>query len=97
MSELQKNRCPFVYWSSVPTFCNLDNNNENEVIERMSEMILKEYRYHIFRDFNRKNRAYVIDLCGNKVFYGTIYQCRKFVDFMNKGDAEHENGMDGKR
>lgn len=42
-------------------------------------------RYHVFRDTDRENRAYVIDLRGNKVYYGTLYQCRKFVVFM-KGD-----------
>lgn len=52
-------------------------------------MISKEIRYHVFRDSDRKNRAYVIDLKGNKVYYGTLYQCRKFVDFMKEGDGQH--------
>ena len=52
-------------------------------------MIAKEIRYHVFRDSDRKNRAYVIDLKGNKVYYGTLYQCRKFVDFMKEGDAQN--------
>lgn len=60
-------------------------------------MISNGIRYHVFRDTDRKNRAYVIDLKGNKVFYGTLYQCQKFVNFMKEGAAEHENGMDGKR
>ena len=51
-------------------------------------MIAKEIRYHVFRDSDRKNRAYVIDLKGNKVYYGTLYQCRKFVDFMKEGDGQ---------
>ena len=51
-------------------------------------MISKEIRYHVFRDSDRKNRAYVIDLKGNKVYYGTLYQCRKFVDFMKEGDCQ---------
>ena len=48
-------------------------------------MMLNEIRYHVFRDADRKNRAYVIDLKGNKVYYGTLYQCRKFIDFMKEG------------
>ena len=51
-------------------------------------MIAKEIRYHVFRDTDRKNRAYVIDLKGNKVYYGTLYQCRKFVDFMKEGAGQ---------
>ena len=52
-------------------------------------MISREIRYHVFRDTDRKNRAYVIDLKGNKVYYGTLYQCRKFVDFMKEGAAQN--------
>lgn len=54
-------------------------------------MISKEIRYHVFRDSDRKNRAYVIDLKGNKVYYGTLYQCRKFVDFMKEGAGQDGN------
>lgn len=58
-------------------------------------MISKEIRYHVFRDSDRKNRAYVIDLKGNKVYYGTLYQCRKFVDFMKEG-AVQDGTMESK-
>lgn len=47
----------------------------------------------IFKQCDLKNRAYVIDLKGNKLFYGTVYQCRKFIDFMRKGS---ENNAEGK-
>lgn len=59
-------------------------------------MILNEIRYHVFRDADRKNRAYVIDLKGNKVYYGTLYQCRKFIDFMKEGvDKDGSMGRNG--
>lgn len=47
----------------------------------------------IFKQSDLKNRAYVIDLKGNKLFYGTVYQCRKFIDFMREGS---ENNAEGK-
>lgn len=49
-------------------------------------------RYHIFRDSENRKRAYVIDIRGNKVFHGTVYSCRKFIDFM-KG-TEKDGTMD---
>lgn len=55
-------------------------------------MNVTDLRYHVFRDADRKNRAYVIDLKGNKVYYGTLYQCRKFIDFM-KEEADHDGSM----
>ena len=56
-------------------------------------MNTRQIRYHVFRDFEKRNRAYVIDLKGNKVYYGTLYQCRKFVDFM-KGEEKQHGSMD---
>lgn len=54
--------------------------------------------YYIFRIENARNRAYVIDLHGNKVYYGTIYQCRKFVNHMTAGaDQEGGPGCYGKK
>ena len=44
--------------------------------------------YHVFKLEHVKNRAYVIDLCGNKVYYGTMYRCRKFIDYM-EGREQH--------
>ena len=29
-----------------------------------------------------KNRWYVVDLTGNKLYYGTKAQCRKFIKYM---------------
>lgn len=55
-------------------------------------------RYHVFRVLDQRNRAYVIDLRGNKVYYGTLYQCRKFVDFMKEGANDGKPGtMDRER
>lgn len=30
-----------------------------------------------------RNHAFVLDIHGNKLFYGTVYQCQKFMDFVN--------------
>lgn len=46
----------------------------------------------IFKQCDLKNRAYVIDLKGNKLFYGTVYQCRKFIDFMREGSENNAKG-----
>lgn len=35
------------------------------------------------------NRAYVIDSKGNKIYYGTLYQCDKFKKYM-KGELDNE-------
>ena len=47
--------------------------------------------FHVFKQLNTRNRAFVIDNKGNKVFYGTIYQCRKFISFMNE-EGGNDNG-----
>lgn len=39
-------------------------------------------------DKQKKNRYYVIDRLGNKIFYGTRYQCEKFRHYM-KEDSEN--------
>lgn len=44
--------------------------------------------YHIFKLMNIRNRAYVIDLKGNKLFFGTEYQCKKFIEYMKEGEAD---------
>ena len=44
--------------------------------------------YHIFKLMNIRNRAYVIDLKGNKVFFGTEYQCKKFIEYMKEGEED---------
>lgn len=45
--------------------------------------------FHVFKQLNVRNRAYVVDNKGNKLFYGTVYQCRKFIEYMN-GGLNHE-------
>lgn len=47
--------------------------------------------YHIFKLMDIRNRAYVIDNQGNKIFYGTMYQCGKFIEYM-KGGADDGTG-----
>ena len=44
--------------------------------------------YHIYKLMNIRNRAYVIDRKGNKLFYGTEYQCKKFIQYMMEGELE---------
>lgn len=44
--------------------------------------------YHIYKLMNIRNRAYVIDRKGNKLFYGTEYQCKKFIQYMMEGETE---------
>ena len=54
--------------------------------------------YHIFKLMDIRNRAYVIDNQGNKIFYGTMYQCGKFIEYMKGGeDDERGNGKTGIR
>ena len=45
--------------------------------------------FHVFKQLNVRNRAYVIDNKGNKLFYGTVYQCGKFIEYM-KGGSDYE-------
>ena len=45
--------------------------------------------FRVFKQLNVRNRAYVIDNKGNKLFYGTVYQCGKFIEYM-EGVSEHE-------
>ena len=47
--------------------------------------------YRIFKQMDVRNRAYVIDSKGNKIYYGTIYQCNKFINYMMEDSKdEHE-------
>ena len=46
----------------------------------------------VFKQLDVRNRAYVIDNKGNKLFYGTLYQCRKFVDFI-KEEMQNEQAI----
>ena len=48
--------------------------------------------YHIFKLMNIRNRAYVIDRKGNKLFFGTEYQCKKFIEYMKEGDDPDAEG-----
>lgn len=41
-------------------------------------------------DKQKKNRYYVIDRLGNKIFYGTRYQCEKFRHYMKE---DSDNGQ----
>lgn len=38
----------------------------------------------IFKLLNIRNRAYVVDSKGNKLFYGTVYQCEQFIKYIEK-------------
>ncbi len=55
--------------------------------------------YHIYKLLNIRNRAYVIDSKGNKLFYGTEFQCRKFLEYLEKEgvpNVSNGDGMDAK-
>ena len=45
--------------------------------------------FRVFKQVDVRNRAFVIDNKGNKLFYGTVYQCGKFIEYM-KGGSDHE-------
>lgn len=49
----------------------------------------------IFKQMNIRNRAYVVDSKGNKLFYGTMYQCSKFIEYMLKRSDEYDKGKEG--
>lgn len=54
----------------------------------------------IFKLMNIRNRAYVIDSKGNKLFYGTEFQCKKFLEYLEKEgvtNVSNGDGMDAKR
>ena len=54
----------------------------------------------IFKMMNIRNRAYVIDSKGNKLFYGTEFQCKKFMEYLEKEgvlNVSNGDGMDAKR
>lgn len=44
--------------------------------------------YHIFKLMNIRNRAYVVDAKGNKIFFGTLFQCQKFIEYMKEGEPD---------
>lgn len=50
--------------------------------------------YHIFKLMNIRNRAYVIDRKGNKIFFGTEHQCKKFIEYMKEGEPDAEGGRE---
>ena len=51
--------------------------------------------YNILHLKNIRNRAYVVDNQWNKIFYGTDYQCRKFIEYMKEGVDHAESGNSG--
>lgn len=48
--------------------------------------------FRVFKQMNVRNRAYVVDSRGNKLFYGTVYQCNKFINYM-EGDSDDERNI----
>ena len=54
----------------------------------------------IYKLLNIRNRAYVIDSKGNKLFYGTEFQCKKFLEYLERegvSNVSNGDGMDAKR
>ena len=66
------------------------------VIMNMLNQIIKELMimFRVFKQLDDRNRAYVVDQKGNKLFYGTVYQCRKFISYM-EGDNNDERSIEG--
>lgn len=50
--------------------------------------------FYVFKQMNVRNRAYVIDNKGNKLFYGTVYQCGKFIEYMKGGSDDERTVKD---
>lgn len=40
--------------------------------------------YHVFKCLDIRNRAYVVDKFGNKIFFGTLEACKKFIAYMEE-------------
>lgn len=52
----------------------------------------------IYKRMDVRNRAYVVDSKGNKLFYGTEFQCKKFIEYMKEGETDDETySMDTQR
>lgn len=43
--------------------------------------------FRVFKQVDIRNRAYVVDPKGNKLFYGTLFQCKKFINYMMKEEG----------
>lgn len=42
----------------------------------------------IYKLLNIRNRAYVVDSKGNKLFFGTEFQCKKFIEYIMEGEKD---------
>ena len=42
-----------------------------------------------------RKRWYVVDRKGNKLYYGTKAQCRKFIKYMQKGEKNNVEVAEG--
>lgn len=48
--------------------------------------------YHVFQLKDIRNRAYVVDNQGNKLFFGTLYQCKMFIEYMKSETDDSKKG-----
>ena len=53
--------------------------------------------FRVFKQMNVRNRAYVIDSKGNKLYYGTVFQCNKFISYMEEETIIYKGGSDYER
>lgn len=53
--------------------------------------------FRVFKQMNVRNRAYVIDSKGNKLYYGTVFQCNKFISYMEEETIIYKGGSDNER
>ena len=53
--------------------------------------------FKVLKMKGKRNRAFVLDRKGNKLFYGTLFQCGKFIKYMEEGSNTNARCTLGKR
>ena len=53
--------------------------------------------FRILKLMNIRNRAYVVDNKGNKLFYGTEYRCKEFIKYMESDNNGSDTCPTGQR
>ena len=56
---------------------------------------MNKQMFYMLRMLDQRNRAYVIDRQGNKIFFGTLNQCRKFISYMKEEDQDGQMSDSG--
>ena len=53
--------------------------------------------FKVLKMKGKRNRAFVLDRKGNKLYYGTLFQCGKFIKYMEEGSNQNDRCTLGKR